>query len=136
MSNPRQRAHRILRPMALFDGSEAIESRAPVVVRERGSVIGVYNVDSRESGDCIWISEDGIWIRREDVWEHLPYDKIKALKYPDASAEVDKRLSLYLSSGDERSLHIAGSKGRTRDVYEFGRFLQRSKADLGGTTTA
>lgn len=129
MSNPRQRVHRILRAMQSYDSSEEIKNRAPAPVRDQGGIIGVYGLTSQDPKTCIWITEHGIWAVQGDHWEYIDYARIQDLKYPDPRNESDKMLVIDLGEGLTRSLFITGAKGRIRDAFEFGRFLERSKAD-------
>jgi hypothetical protein len=129
MSNPRQRAHRILRHLPLYSASKDSVNRAPEAIRQQGGIIGVYNLQFADPGACVWITEKGIWTHDTD-WEFTPYAQVQRVSYPAVKGEFETDLQLILSDGTQKRARIVGGNGRLRDLYEFGRFLTRSIADV------
>jgi hypothetical protein len=126
----KQRVHRILARMEFFTwiGSGA---ETPEPVGDLGPWLGVYRPSQEDPTLSIWVAEKGIRYFDKD-WISLRYSEICSVGYPREKTGPLQPLILQLQSGESQRLLVWGQRGKFRDLYEVGRFLDRVVGDLRG----
>jgi hypothetical protein len=129
----KSRTHRTLRHLQRFKpgGDLANLGVAEPIAKASGSgeLLGVYSDESTEaSANCnsIAVFENGLLvIERESIF-FVPYKSlVEATVFPTTKKMIADKIRLELDDGTHLYLTISGGAGRSRDVYEFDRFLLR-----------
>lgn len=129
MANVAQRAYRILRALDLYSPVVPGDPQIPEAVRKSGRILGVYNRLDDRPERTLWLTDDEIWTFA-DCWQPLKYAQMTSVEYPVDKSGDEDFLVVVLEDGSAHRIHVAGRKGRLRDVYEVGRFLDRAVSDV------
>lgn len=110
MSNPRQRAHRILKGSRGYLTSESVTAEPPEMVRASGSLLGQYDPGTHRPEDCLWICETGFWAF-EGECEWTSYAEILDVRYPREKKDSNQELFLDLQDRGLKRIKVAGGDG-------------------------
>lgn len=92
-----------------------------------GRVFGVYE----NSPDCcIYVAEDGLILQELQQRKYIPYREIQNAKVPGTDKLSANQIVLRMKDGREHVLPIQHGRGKTRDVWEFWRFVDRVYKDI------
>jgi hypothetical protein len=127
------RAWRIFRRVGRFKFfNESAE--IPELPLERGEdPIGVYFNMPSSLADAIVVTSSGLILRTESGWLPVPYQMIARVVIPARSGHLEqvRGLTLTFLDGKSLALPVLGGTVRTADAFEFARFLDRVRSDLG-----
>lgn len=118
---------RILAPLRAF----SLTDTAPDDLGVDHRVLGIYNPGDPE--ERILITETGVLIRSDDQWLEIPFAAIAEVRSP-SDKERGRELIILLKSGTTKPVIVAGHHDGFRDVYEFGRFLERARMAMSGSS--
>lgn len=135
----RSRAARILGHFARYRNLRDGTATPPAWLRQvavQGDevVLGVYENVPGELEDSIVVTTRALHLCRDGAWQSVSYEDIRSIETPPTEAPLGKsgvaELTLHLGDGQRVSLPVTGGRGKTRDAWEFLRFLRRVTSDL------
>jgi hypothetical protein len=132
MISAQSRAHRTLRRMKNFvalsaqDGTEWLGSLPALVGDEH--LIGAYQNQIGTAAGAVVITTTRLLVEQHGSWSTINYSDIGDIVLPDEKNSAN-RLLVREMSGKQTEVPVSGGQGRFRDVFEFGRFLQRVRSD-------
>ncbi len=134
------RAGRVLRKLPRYrdlikDPAPAPAWVAAVSPREQGEVrLGVYENVPEKADESVLVTTSGLYVGRAAGWDFVAYDDIDEVQTPHIEAPSDKvcfdAVTVRLKDGRQTNIPIRGGDGKSRDAWEFLRFLIRVTADL------
>jgi len=132
----RSRIHRILKGLSRYS-SLANESVIPQdfgehLLAQDEKVLGIYENSLEDITSNIFITTVGLYIF-SNGWKRLEYGNI-ASAYVPLGENFDKTLAntlvIRLRSGGDISFRILGEKGKTREIWDLLRFVDRIREDF------
>jgi hypothetical protein len=90
------------------------------------AVIGVYTGGPQES-QVIVVSDEAL-IFHDDGWRRVPFSEMRAVRInTEGIAKIEaEQLHIQTADGARRIVTVAGGDSRSRDVFEFARFVKRA----------
>jgi hypothetical protein len=135
-----QRAHRILRKMSRcrYLAGGATESPPWLPSAELGAGerwLGVYENAPGDSAEAVGVTNWGLWLNEAGNWRRVRYDAILCSRpAPPVLTGADKMgvtgLALDLVDGSQATVPIRGGTDRTRDAWDFLRFVMHATRDV------
>jgi len=124
------RIHRILKPLVSYretDRGDSPDWLNDIHLQNQEVCYGLYENSPIERSQVV-VTNLGIHIH-EQQWLFLPYDQIEEVRFEGEKTELDNLL-VKMIDGDTIPVPIRGGRGRFRDAFEFGRFLDRVANDI------
>lgn len=124
---PKVRAHRILKAMDRYIDFE--QGKVPDYITPKTCNIGVYENEPGSAENAILITFEGIELMGKNGCK-ISFAEMDRIEVPTADKLSVDYLNIHTAhSKTPVVLPVIGQKGRTRDAFEFLRFLKRCMAD-------
>jgi hypothetical protein len=135
-----RRAHRILRRVARCRYLAGDPAAAPAWLPTASlgadeRWLAVYENAPDSPVDAVAVTNVGLWLNEAGAWRRVRYGAIeRSGPTPPVRTGQDKLrvtgLALDLADGSQATVPIRGGTDRTRDAWEFLRFVLRATADV------
>lgn len=124
---PKVRAHRILKAMDRYIDFEP--GKVPDYVTPKTCHIGVYENEPGSAENAILVTLEGIELMGENGCKIL-FAEMERVEVPAGDKLSVDYLNVHIAHSDTPVIvPVTGQKGRTRDAFEFMRFLKCCIAD-------